>query len=330
MASGAVADLLATITKLADEMAQRRSLEDLLQLIADTSAELLGVRYVSVRLLDPTRTRLIAAARAGEPIHSSPVEFRLGEGLIGWIALHGQPLRLVDAEKDPRFLPWPDKAAPMGSFVGVPMRAGAQCCGVISAIDTETRFEAQHEQLLGLVASMCGPHVEIARLALLSRIDPLTGVLNRRGMEEGLQVEVEAPLSIVMVDVDRFKDINDRHGHATGDVVLRNVANAIAGVVRHGDAVVRYGGEEFLMVLRHVGRDVASKIAERARIAVEALDTAIADTRVHVTASLGVAERYEGESLDQVVARADMALYRAKASGRNRVVAADADEDRDD
>ena len=111
---------LAALTRLAEAIAARRSLEELLQLVADGAAEVLEVERISVRLLDAGRTMLLASARAGAPLHEGPVGFRLGEGLLGWIAEHGQPLCLPEPERDPRFLARPGMA-PMGAFVGVPI-----------------------------------------------------------------------------------------------------------------------------------------------------------------------------------------------------------------
>jgi diguanylate cyclase (GGDEF)-like protein len=125
--------------------------------------------------------------------------------------------------------------------------------------------------------------------------------------------------SVMMVDIDHFKRINDRHGHAVGDDVLRYVARVLSSVLRASDAIVRYGGEEFVLVFRDVGLGRALRIAERARMAVEESHAPIADLDVKVTVSIGVAERAGHEPLEAAVARADKALYEAKAAGRNQV-----------
>lgn len=321
-------DPLAAIVGLAEALPARRSLDELLQLIAERTAAILGVARVSVRLLDPSRRHLIAVARAGQPLHEKPVDFVVGEGLLGWIVANNQSLLLDDPERDPRFAARPGMAT-MGSFVGVPIRAGTQCSGVLSAVGDRGQLEERHERSLALIAAICGPYIEISRLARLSAVDPLTGSLNRRGLDETFP-EVRArddggpvvPLCVVMVDIDHFKHINDTHGHAAGDLVLRHVTNLLGGVVRAGDAVVRYGGEEFLLVLPGVARAQAERIAERARVAVAGLAAQVAGAPVAVTISLGVAERLPGEARDAVIARADEALFRAKQGGRNRVALA--------
>jgi len=308
-------------------MRGRPSLEDLLQLITERAADLLEVERVSVRLLEPGGARLLAVARAGEPVHAQPIDFRLGEGLIGWIAQEGQVIRVPDAETDPRFAARPGRAQRIGSFLGVPMMAGATCMGVISTVNPDGEFGEAHEDLLVLLAELSAPYVEISRLSRLSQVDPLTGSLNRRGLDETFpEIVTEdalvVPLSVVMMDLDHFKLVNDERGHAVGDLVLKHVTNVVSQVLRSGDAVVRVGGEEFLLILPAVDLTAAHRVAERCRAAIEALPTPVAGNPVQATASFGVAERREGEPRDDLIARADAALYAAKAAGRNRVSAA--------
>ncbi len=311
---------LDALIQLAEQLRARPSLEQLLQVIADRAGQILGVARVSVRLLDPTCTSLLAIARAGEPLHDQPTAFQVGEGLVGWIVEHNEPLRVAQGDTDPRFVPRPGMTERLGGFLGVPIRAGEQCTGVLSAVGPAGCFDASHEQLLTLIAALCGPYVEIARLSRLSRVDPLTGSLNRRGLDEAFpEVGEAAVMSVAMLDIDRFKAINDEHGHAAGDLVLRQVAVVVGNVVRAGDAVVRFGGEEFLLVLPGVAHEAALRICERARAAVEAAQLVVGGVRIAATVSIGVAELRAGETRDAVIARADAALYRAKHAGRNRV-----------
>jgi diguanylate cyclase (GGDEF)-like protein len=320
------------LTVLTHELQDRLTLEEMLQQIADTAAALLATPRVSVRLLDPTRTRLLVTCRAGSPIHhDAQVAFRLGEGLIGWIAEQRRPLRLGDAQTDPRFVVRPDLKEPMGSFLGVPLVAGRACIGVLSALNpAHDYFTPHHEALLGLLAGICAPHVEVARLSRLSQSDPLTGALNRRGLDLAFP-EVAAtdaddgvvrPLSVAMVDIDHFKRVNDEYGHAIGDEVLKRVVHLLSSVLRAGDAIVRMGGEEFLLILPSVELARAAPIAERARAAVAEARFTAADVTLEVTISVGVAERRAGEGRDALIKRADEALYAAKRDGRDRVSSA--------
>lgn len=319
-------EALVAVTQLAVDMHGRHTLDALLQLIADRTAAILGTSRTSIRLLNPGRTHLLAVARAGVPLHDRPQEFRLGEGLVGHVAETGAVLRTSQPEKHPSYVARPGMSAPLGAFLGVPIRTGTHVMGVLSAVDPERAFTEEHERLLVLVAALCAPYVEMARLTRLAHADPLTGALNRRGLDdafpEAASASATAPLSVVLADIDHFKSINDTHGHAIGDLVLKHVTNLLGGVVRAGDAVVRYGGEEILLVLPGVTRAHAEVVAERARLAVRMTPLRAPLSVVHVTVSLGVAERREGESRDGVITRADKALYRAKDQGRDRVIAA--------
>jgi len=326
-----VSSVLKTLAALARDVQVPLSLEELLEKIATCTAVLVDCPRASIRLLDARGERLIAVCRAGSPLHENPEEtFRVGEGLMGWIIQHARVIRTSDAENDERFAPRPGMRDHMGSFLGVPIISGSMCVGVISAVSPEPEFFTQeHEELVTLLAAICAPYLEIRRLARLATVDPLTGALNRRGARAAVPtmppepMDVDVPTSVVMLDLDHFKQVNDTHGHVAGDQVLRQVAGLLAGIVRSGDAVVRYGGEEFLMVLNNVERATAIRIAERTREAFENTAFRVGDQILDVTASFGVAQRGEGETREALIARADAAMYEAKRHGRNRVEVAD-------
>lgn len=320
---------LSRLAALARELHQRPSLERALQTIVDGAARLLGVERTSVRLFDPTRSKLVAICRHGEPLHANPnVEFRHGEGLIGWIAEHVEPVRTGQGDEDPRYQARDDVHEGLKSFLGVPIVAGEACLGVLSAThDTVDRFSQEDEEVLALLAAIAGPFIEIARLERLSQVDRLTGALNRRGLDEVLPGDEAPPptdddLAVVMVDIDHFKKVNDTYGHGVGDVVLKELTGRLGNTVRAGDAVVRYGGEEFLLLLPGIGLANATRIAERARRIVAETPFRVDDTDIAVTISAGVAERRDGEAREALLERADEALYAAKDAGRNRVIVA--------
>ncbi len=134
-------------------------------------------------------------------------------------------------------------------------------------------------------------------------------------------VRAESPLGVLMLDLDHFKDVNDVYGHLVGDRVLRAVARACRRVIREGDVLVRYGGEEFLILLPGAGADDVALIGERVRRAVDETAVAEGDQQIAVTVSLGgTTYRDSGTSSpEQLVAQADAALYEAKAGGRDRL-----------
>jgi diguanylate cyclase (GGDEF)-like protein len=162
-----------------------------------------------------------------------------------------------------------------------------------------------------------------------AKTDLLTGVHNRRWMDEMFPRQIARsehsgqPLALVMADIDHFKRLNDTYGHATGDVVLKAVARRLSDTLRPTDFLVRYGGEEFVAMLPGANADTAHIAAERVRKAIEReehLSTTATGT-LRVTISLGIAVLQPGDSLELLLERADVALYRAKAAGRNQVVA---------
>jgi diguanylate cyclase len=164
------------------------------------------------------------------------------------------------------------------------------------------------------------------RLSEVADTDPLTGQHNRRAMSELLEQlhqqagNARSRLSVVMLDIDHFKSINDRFGHQAGDRVLQEVAQCLRTQLRSQDHLARWGGEEFLAVLPGADAESVRRITERLREGVESLRVPIGDTEVQVTCSLGVAScGPRMASLDRLIREADSALYRAKRSGRNRV-----------
>lgn len=157
----------------------------------------------------------------------------------------------------------------------------------------------------------------------LSITDQLTGVYNRRKFDDSLEDEVQRAtrysqeLSLIMIDMDHFKDVNDTYGHQVGDDVLIVTAKLINEHVRNIDIVGRYGGEEFVIICPNIGLEQAEKVAEKLRTGVQKYNF---DEVGHKTISLGVAEFVEGDTPDSLVKKADTALYKAKNEGRNRVV----------
>ena len=167
---------------------------------------------------------------------------------------------------------------------------------------------------------------ELSSLAVASRRDGLTGLPNRRAFDEELAREVPratragAPLAVVVLDVDRFKAVNDLHGHAAGDAVLREVAARARAGVRAGDLAARIGGEEFALLLPGADLAGAHELAERLRAAIATAPFEAEGKTLEVTASLGCAALAAGEPPEALLARADARLYEAKRTGRNRVL----------
>lgn len=164
------------------------------------------------------------------------------------------------------------------------------------------------------------------RLSYDAQHDPLTGVLNRRTLMPSMNSIArfcssrKVPMSCIMLDVDHFKEINDTHGHQSGDEVLVHIANRLDSRFRSTDIVCRYGGEEFMVVLPDCNEAGAAACAGRCRAEIEQLHFTSGDTRFTVTASFGCAELKPSESPAELIERADRALMAAKSNGKNVVV----------
>ncbi|WP_422911683.1 GGDEF domain-containing protein [Pseudomonas sp. MAC6] len=183
-------------------------------------------------------------------------------------------------------------------------------------------------QLESLLASLLFPlrNALLYRAALQTALrDPLTETGNRIAMEQTLKREVDIarrnlqPLSVLMVDIDHFKRINDTHGHIVGDQALKAVASALKDSLRNVDMVFRYGGEEFMVLLSNTNREAASMVGERLRLAVLGIQYLVENRAIELSVSLGCACLLPGESMDSLLRRADNALYVSKREGRNRL-----------
>lgn len=196
-------------------------------------------------------------------------------------------------------------------------------------LQTSRRLSAHHAELLGSIvrslATAIGNYMSRKRLETDSLLDPLTRSYNRRALERRLERDTArarghgTDLSVVMFDIDHFKRVNDRYGHAAGDAVLGALAQSVMASIRSSDYLARYGGEEFVLVLPATRFSKAIEAAERLRQGVQDMRTRVGDATIEVTASFGVAFFREGFDRDSLLRRADQMLYEAKRLGRNRV-----------
>ncbi len=208
-----------------------------------------------------------------------------------------------------------------------------RACGLFTYIDvsdleTEQRL---HQQTQTELNTSRREHAdEKAELAYLAIFDPLTRIPNRRGLDVRLMDEADRAerygnvFSILLLDLDRFKELNDTHGHDVGDEALRQVARVLQSAARGSDFVGRWGGEEFLVILPESGADAALESATRIRDRIDQADFAGVG---HLTTSIGVATFEASDSIDRLFKRADRALYAAKERGRNRIEVAPRDAD---
>jgi len=261
-------------------------------------------------------------------------------------ALHHHPANAAAAEEQARAAlqvppevpllrvsdedPCADPAGPDIVVCGLPF--GGVDLGRL-ALAPSPSSEGDTAQLVMLVARELGGPVRIATLMdeqkRLATLDPLTSLKNRRSFLEQACVEIsrsrryDLPLSLILLDLDHFKHINDSRGHLAGDLVLTALGRLLVQRLRTCDVPARWGGEEFVVLLPNTNAAGAIILAERLRVAIEELEVRYEGVAIPVTASLGLAEFLAGESPDALVDRADRAMYTAKVGGRNRVAAAD-------
>ena len=172
-------------------------------------------------------------------------------------------------------------------------------------------------------------HNELQETITQLTIDPLTKVTNRKGLIDDLHSVIQAgqtktlPTVLLMIDADDFKHINDHYGHVAGDKVLYFFAHTIKSVLRSGDKVYRYGGEEFSVLLNRCNKEKAFAVADKIRSKIEQSHLIYSGQTIKMTVSIGATIHHAGDSYDDFIARADQALYRAKKEGKNRTILMD-------
>ena len=317
-------EVLLDLTRRLNEIAD---LDEALAEVADAALRLISGDHASVRVVDETGTALLSAARSGLGAATpAPVQQRK-VGVAGWVVAHGEPALVTDTETDPRFAVILGQTFNVRSLVIAPLRIADRVVGVLSVShSTPGRFDQDDVDLATLLANCTVSRIEQARLQRMALTDGLTDALNQRSLAPRLEQEMSralrygTPLSVVMMDLDHFKRVNDRFGHLAGDMVLAAFADRVRTVVRSADLLVRWGGEEFLLLLPETDRAAAIITAERVRTSVAGRPFELeGNMRVDQTVSLGVATWDREEDIDALLARADTAVYAAKDAGRDRV-----------
>lgn len=237
-----------------------------------------------------------------------------------------EPFIVCNALEDDRFRnnPLVTGAPKIRFYIGVPLRTpNGHNIGTLCAIDTVPRQPSDtHIAIMQDLARLVVDELELRKLAT---VDSLTGALTRRGFERLAFMEVarskrnDRPFGCIVFDIDHFKSVNDRYGHAAGDRVLQTVIETCQRELRSADFVGRLGGEEFGIILPETGLDGSSLVAEKVRRRIAETNIECGSAQIKVTASFGVATFSDSDTVASLIARADGALYSAKNGGRNRV-----------
>jgi diguanylate cyclase (GGDEF)-like protein len=304
------------------------------------STELLRSERASLLLFDESANELQVKAAVGPRAKAArDVRVRFGEGVSGGVLREGRPLVVRDLDAAGQ-LPAPaERKYKTASFISYPLVVGNRRVGVLNMTDKAGggTYDDLDLNLLDLLAPQMALaldradwHQKATQFQLLSITDALTGLLNRRYLEERLSEELERskrhrfPVSFLMLDIDNFKEYNDRFGHPAGDIALEMTAQCLKTALRTADVASRYGGEEFSVLLPQTNLAEAHIIAERIRHRVEHTSFPHRESQPGgaVTISIGISTfGAKVDTPETMIDAADQALYRAKSRGKNRVEA---------
>ncbi len=325
--------------RLGRTMASTFNLQDILTRISQTVSSLLHAHAMSLMLLSPDGRVLSTAAGYNlfdeALLAAGAIRTREGSGPSLIAVREKRPVAIADLKADTVYAPWLQAAVDQGyaAFLAIPLIAQDRALGCMNLYLAEQHeFDEDEIQLLSTLASQAAISIENARLfeetRQLAITDDLTGLANHRQFYHQLAREVrraqryQRPLTLLMLDLDYFKEYNDRFGHLAGDQALRETAEVLRRNARDVDILARYGGEEFAIILPETDLERAAIQADRIRAAIasHAYRGKHSNPRGDLTVSVGVATLTPDiHRIEELVQRADQALYRAKSLGRNRL-----------
>ncbi len=332
-------ELLTSIFDSSISLAPLLNWERLLQTIVEKATQLLRAEQGSLMLLDPETAGLFVKAKKSiDTIIKENMGLQKGEGIAGKVLETGEPLLVEDLEKDPRINQQNKPRYRTKSFVSIPLKIEDRVAGVLNISDKITGevFKESDLRLIQFFAANASIAIErsllykkTGELQELSITDPLTGVFNRRYLTGRLAEEVarfnryKQPFSLLMIDIDEFKEYNDTFGHSTGDKVLKILADTIVASLRTTDVATRYGGDEFVLILSQTPKGDAINIANRIKENVEKTNIPHREElpSKELTVSIGLTSYPDdASSVTELLEKTDEAMYLAKKSGRNKLI----------
>jgi diguanylate cyclase (GGDEF)-like protein len=331
---------LELLYQVAAEVNRSLNLDQILARAIESITANLGGKVGYVFLLEPGTDRLRLRAVTGVEVPLSRLDeildLHLGQGLVGWVAAHGQAAVVDDVTQDERWLYVDELDRGVRSVMSVPLVRGEEVLGALSVLHPTLSFFTEARCLLLMaIAQQVAMAVANARLYETVRqqamLDSLTQVYNHGELIGRLHATVEEaakkdqPVSFIMLDIDYFKEYNDRYGHVIGDLILTAIVQAIWANIKRTDVVGRWGGEEFGIVLPRTNSEQAQVVAERIRRTLAAMP--LTDDRGREvpkpTVSQGISTYpATAASAEELIDRADAALYQAKVKGKDQVHAA--------
>ena len=325
-------ELLRVTESILTTLDQRAVLEG----ITDRLGALIQCDNIAIEAVERPTGLLIPLTARGVHADDYLAAWEPGEsGIATWVVDHNEPVLIADERHDPRVNHFRSIGQIDGSLIVVPLLGPSGAAGVLTLerLGTSARFDEEEFELVKLFAAQVSIALRNAETfhaaEVRARTDTLTGLLNHGTFKDWLTRSVAAhdQFGLVMVDLDEFRDVNNSLGHQAGDRLLREIAMAILGSARDTDAVFRYGGDEFVVILPRSDALGISTVAERVRAAVAAVGepgTTWAADGLHVSASIGTAAYpADGDDAEQVLLAADRACFVAKRRGRGTVATAE-------
>lgn len=317
-------DRFTALCELSQEMALVEDERSIYRVVLEVARKVLDFFNCAILLIDSATEDLVMVDSHGYPPETRGLRLPLkgSRGLSCWVAEHGEKLYVPDVRLDDRYVEGVPEAR---SELIVPIRIQGRTLGVLNVeSDVVDAFDEDEAMLLQALASQLAVALELYRtrteLARQSITDALTGVYNRRYLDRLLQSErdraerFDRPIALLMLDLDDFKLINDRFGHQRGDQVLIAFADALVKTARRIDPVIRYGGDEFLVVMLETDETGARRASERIREAVlkSLRESPAVPDGVELDVSVGLAVRAPGEDIGAKLSEADRAMYAQK------------------
>ncbi|WP_373048266.1 GGDEF domain-containing protein [Vulgatibacter sp.] len=332
-------DELRAFNEIGKVLTSTLDIHEVLGLIMEQVSAVLQPANWSLLLVDEEKGELVFEVAVGPSAATlKGLRIRIDEGIAGWVAREGRTLLVPDVSSDRRFSARFDEATRFTtqSIVAVPMRSRGRTLGVIELVNgrDQPAFTEKDARTLASIADYAAIAIENARnfqrVQELTVLDEHTGLYNARHLQRVLEQEVTRskrfghPLSLIFFDLDRFKSINDTHGHQAGSAILRECGQVMLSALRSVDVGIRYGGDEFVCVLPETSKAQALQMAGKLR---EALvghrflqDRGLG---LQVTASFGVATwPDDADNAEDLMKRSDLAMYRVKQTTRDAISAA--------
>jgi len=327
---------LSTFNLVAKTLNSTLNLKEVLDIVMNKIKDLIMAEAWSILMLDESRNELVfevAVGDKGEKVKE--MRLALGQGVAGWVAQHQLPVIVPDTATDQRFFKGVDQKTGFKtkSIIATPLMSRGRLIGVVEIMNKqgEIPFNEKDLELLQILADHAAIAIENARLyeraKRLAITDDLTGLFNSRHcdlfMREALgeAQRQKQPLSIIFIDLDHMKEVDDTYGHLLGGQALKEVADRISALIQLPDMASRYGGDEYVIILPGKGAEAAAKLAEDIRQAIAA-EPFLTGHKLscRITASIGIAAfPRHGSTTDELLSQADKAMYRVKETGKNRI-----------